>query len=126
MDSLMKELEIEWEIYVEYDLYGNCYPYIVSAQNGWIDPKVRDWMIGDVLGNYKPHIEERWPMVEYTTTRTITFEVEVHYTEEGGRRKARTATCQNSDPPNYVKAFLEQQAMKEFDVNPLPVKKEIV
>ena len=124
--SLMHEVQIEWEIYIEHDFYGNTCPFILSDQNTWIPQKVRDWMVGDVIGTYQPHKEEKWPMVEYSTIRTVTYEVEVRYREEGGMKKAFSATCQTADVPNYLKGWVEAQAMIEFNQHPLPERRETV
>lgn len=116
----MYEMPIEWEIHVEFDIYGNVSPYILNPQNEWIPQHVRDWMVGDVIGHYEPHPDERWPMIEYTTMRTITYEVEVRYTEVAGVKTAKSATCQTEFIPNFVKGWIESQAMTEFNNNPLP------
>lgn len=125
MESIMKEVELEWEIHVEFDLYGDCHPFMVQ-QNQWIPQQVRDWMVSDLMSHFQLHDDERWPMIEYTTTRTVTYEVEVRYTEVAGVKTAKSATCQTEYIPNFVKGWVESQAMTEFNNNPLPEKRSTV
>lgn len=131
MESIMHEVEIEWEIHVEFDLYGDCHPFMVQ-QNQWIPQQVRDWMVSDLMSYFQLNDDERWPMIEYTTMRTVTYEVEVRYTEVAGVKTAKSATCQTSHTqsgasvPNYVKGWVESQAMTEFNQNTLPERRATV
>jgi hypothetical protein len=75
---------------------------------------IRKWIESEVERSFELSMEEEHDM-ENLCERTLEFEVEVVYREsEGEGQKAVSATCQTVCP-NFVKAWVETEAMKQFN-----------
>lgn len=86
----------------------------VSLRNRRIPNDVLSWIEHDIASSFEPTQQEWKDMINYTT-RKIEFEVEVEYTEQAdGFVKPTNATLQTQGCPNYVKAWLECEAMHQF------------
>lgn len=114
MGSEMVELSYTAEVGIRW-AYGDQWScaFLILMDRGLPDDVTR-WMEKDMAQDFFPTRKEQDEMVSYTT-RTITFEVEVEYTEIDGVKKARGAKLQNTGVPLSVGGYLEVQAMKQVD-----------
>lgn len=110
MDSIIIEVKTEWEILVERDCFGdysfNPLPCLKVNKK-----QVHEWIVVDLICNTVLTTEEEASMAHSQyIDRTVTFEVEVRYVDD----KAVDAECQTICP-NFVKAWVEQEAIKQFN-----------
>lgn len=110
MNSLMVYVPAEVEVTVINTMLDGLDFYI--STRGCQAPKdVRKWIEGEVWRTFELSWEEEQEM-ENLVMRKLEFEVELWYKED--TMKAKTATCQ-TECPNFVKAWVEQEAMNQFN-----------
>lgn len=112
MDSCTVEVIIMFGFSVR---WASPYDYVISCVDVWNDmPSLtRSMLEAHLLNDIQLTDKEHWNMYE-SCVRSIGFEVEVDYVVQAdGSIKAKNATLQTVfDGPNYVKGWLEQEAMK--------------
>ena len=112
MDSRTVEVIIMFGFSVR---WASPYDYAISCVDVWNDmPSLTRGMLeAHLLNDIQLTDKEHWNMYE-SCVRSIGFEVEVDYVVQAdGSIKAKNATLQTVfDGPNYVKGWLEQEAMK--------------
>lgn len=110
MDSVMMEIETKWEVYVKrhYGYYEFDPQFIFNFP---LPFGIWAWMQADLCNRMElTEEEERDMALSQYVDRVVSFEVEVEY--HGS--KATGATCQ-TECPNFVKAWVEQEAMRKFN-----------
>lgn len=113
MKSHMMEVIIDVEIMVEYDVYHNK-EFVPIIYNMELPYEVNKWIKQDVLRGFNTTDEEE-NMHYNRVERSVGFEVEVEYKEMAdGSREATDAIC-HTICPNFVKAWIENEAMKQFN-----------
>jgi hypothetical protein len=94
MDSIFLSIEVELELW----------PGIIECVDARIPSAIQAYL--------EYHAMQEVGMQE-STIKKIEFEVEVEYRTHGGKRIPVTATC-HTVCPNFVKAWVEKEAMREF------------
>ena len=109
MDSMMVYVPVEVTMYVLHFSHG------IELTGAYFDTKrpkeITEWLYEDTARHFELTDEEERDM-ENLVTRKLEFEVEVWYKEE--TMIAKTATCQ-TECPNFVKAWVEQEAIRQFN-----------
>lgn len=114
MDSVMVDINIPVEIHIDYSFLGDPYiQQVIPMQK--VPLEIKTWLSFDVRSWFGRTDKEEEDMVS-RCERTVMFEVEVFYkTLDDGTWKATDATLQNTGVPMYVKAYLENEAMKQVN-----------
>lgn len=111
MDSLVLEVTIPVEVHKKQTMrYGLEFAAQVSHK---IPMWIRQWIEQHIEKHFEMTHEEEKHM-EYTCERKMVFEVEVWYTDRQGKDVAVSASC-HTECPGFVKGWVEQEAMKQFN-----------
>ena len=121
MQAEMKAVEVQLEIFPRWDIDTKTYEidrvYIITPEFD-ILPNVKEWIEAHEPQAFYLTKEERTTM-EHIILRTVQYEVEVMYHKgHDGKKKVKTATCQNVHLPNFVKAWVELQAKNDVEKEP--------
>lgn len=115
MDSQMMYIPVQLEVCILQSY--RCDPDLLDIRVYTMDceaPKeVRTWVEKEVANTFERTREEERDM-DSQCIRTFDFEVEVWYREVAGVPKAVKANCQTVCP-QFVAAWVEQEAMKQFN-----------
>lgn len=113
MDSTMVDVDTKWEILVERDQYRQ-FEYTPMSRSRIHDDRVWTWLKTYLSHNVDLTEEEERDMKHSQyIDRTLSFEVKVEHRDG----MATGATCQTVLPkmPEFVKAWLELEAMRQFN-----------
>ncbi len=118
MKSTMIEVSIPVDVYIHYGFWGNVTDITIEPGpfQSHIPLMVGRWMEREIRQSYTEG--DKMP---YSVKRTISFDVEVFTQVRNNQEVGYRAEC-HTVCPNFVAAWVEQEAMKQYNKEQMEVK----